>query len=65
MLFFPAEDPTFSLLVTFASYIIILIMRPFYEIFFGNFGDEHRRKSNDHHNYGFSGAIFATGLLLT
>ena len=29
ILFFPAEDPTFSLLATFAAYIITLIMRPF------------------------------------
>ena len=37
MLFFPAEDPTFSLLATFAAYIITLIMRPFGGAFFGNF----------------------------
>ena len=42
--FFPAEDPTFSLLATFAAYIITLIMRPFGGTFFGNFGDKHGRR---------------------
>ena len=37
-LFFPAEDPTFSLLATFAAYIITLIMRPFGGAFFGILG---------------------------
>ncbi len=43
-LFFPAEDATFSLLATFAAYIITLIMRPFGGAFFGNYGDKHGRK---------------------
>jgi len=66
ILFFPAEDPTFSLLATFAAYIITLIMRPFGGAFFGNFGDKHgRRKVMIITIMGFSGATFATGLLPT
>jgi len=34
LLFFSAEDSTFSLLATFIAYIIILIMRPFGDAFF-------------------------------
>jgi len=65
-LFFPAEDTTFSLLATFAAYIITLIMRPFGGAFFGNFGDKHgRRKAMIITIMGFSGATFATGLLPT
>lgn len=66
ILFFPAEDPTFSLLATFAAYIITLIMRPFGGAFFGNFGDKHgRKKAMIITIMGFSGATFATGLLPT
>ncbi len=65
-LFFPDEDPTFSLLATFAAYIITLIMRPFGGAFFGNFGDKHgRKKSMIITIMGFSTATFATGLLPT
>ncbi|HSB83509.1 MAG TPA: MFS transporter [Nitrosarchaeum sp.] len=65
-LFFPAEDPTFSLLATFAAYIITLIMRPFGGAFFGNFGDKHgRKKAMMITIVGFSAATFATGLLPT
>ncbi|WP_420544647.1 MFS transporter [Nitrosopumilus sp.] len=65
-LFFPAEDPTFSLLTTFAAYIITLIMRPFGGAFFGNFGDKHgRKKAMIITIMGFSAATFATGLLPT
>ncbi len=65
-LFFPAEDPTFSLLATFAAYIITLIMRPFGGAFFGNFGDKHgRKKAMIITILGFSAATFATGLLPT
>ena len=61
-LFFPAEDPTFSLLATFAAYIITLIMRPFGGAFFGNFEDNHgRKKAMIITIRGFSGATFATG----
>ena len=66
VLFFPAEDPTFSLLATFAAYIITLIMRPFGGAFFGNFGDKHgRKKAMIITIMGFSAATFATGLLPT
>ncbi len=66
ILFFPAEDPTFSLLATFAAYIITLIMRPFGGAFFGNFGDKRgRKKAMIVTIMGFSGATFATGLLPT
>ena len=66
ILFFPAEDPTFSLLATFAAYMITLIMRPFGGAFFGNFGDKHgRKKAMIITIMGFSGATFATGLLPT
>ena len=66
ILFFPAEDPTFSLLATFAAYIITLIMRPFGGAFFGNFGDKHgRKKAMIITIMGFSLATFATGLLPT
>lgn len=66
ILFFPAEDTTFSLLATFAAYVITLIMRPFGGAFFGNFGDTHgRRKAMIITIMGFSGATFATGLLPT
>ena len=66
ILFFPAEDPIFSLLATFAAYIITLIMRPFGGAFFGNFGDKHgRKKAMIITIMGFSGATFATGLLPT
>ena len=65
-LFFPAEDSTFSLLATFAAYIITLIMRPFGGAFFGNFGDKHgRKKAMIITILGFSAATFATGLLPT
>lgn len=65
-LFFPAEDPTFSLLATFAAYIITLIMRPFGGAFFGNYGDKNgRKKAMIITIMGFAGATFATGLLPT
>ena len=65
-LFFPAEDATFSLLATFAAYIITLIMRPFGGAFFGNYGDKHgRKKAMIITIMGFAVATFATGLLPT
>ncbi|MBI5133343.1 MAG: MFS transporter, partial [Thaumarchaeota archaeon] len=65
-LFFPSEDPTFSLLATFATYIITLIMRPVGGALFGSFGDRHgRKKAMIITIMGFSIATFATGLLPT
>lgn len=65
-LFFPSEDPTFSLLATFATYIITLVMRPVGGALFGSFGDRHgRKKAMIITIMGFSIATFATGLLPT
>ncbi|MGH9877966.1 MAG: MFS transporter [Nitrososphaerales archaeon] len=65
-LFFPHEDPTLSLLATFATYVITLIMRPVGGAFFGSFGDRHgRKKAMIITIMGFSIATFATGLLPT
>lgn len=65
-LFFPHEDPTLSLLATFATYVITLIMRPIGGAFFGSFGDRHgRKKAMIITILGFSIATFATGLLPT
>lgn len=64
--FFPSEDPTFSLLVTFATYVITLIMRPVGGALFGSLGDRHgRKKPMIITIMGFSIATFATGLLPT
>src|SRR5215510_10480663 len=43
-LFFPTMDPTLSLLATFATYTVALIMRPLGGALFGSFGDRHGRK---------------------
>jgi len=65
-LFFPSDDPTLSLLATFATYVITLIMRPVGGAFFGSFGDRHgRKKAMIITIMGFSIATFATGLLPT
>ncbi|HLE34915.1 MAG TPA: MFS transporter [Nitrososphaerales archaeon] len=65
-LFFPNQDPTLSLLATFATYVITLIMRPVGGAFFGSFGDRHgRKKAMIITIMGFSIATFATGLLPT
>ncbi len=65
-LFFPSDDPTFSLVAIFATYIITLIMRPFGGAFFGNLGDKFgRKKPMVITIMGFSLATFATGLLPT
>jgi len=65
-LFFPHEDPTLSLLATFATYVITLIMRPVGGAVFGSFGDRHgRKKAMIITIMGFSIATFATGLLPT
>ena len=44
-LFFPTQDPTLSLLATFATYTVALIMRPLGGALFGSFGDRHGRKN--------------------
>lgn len=65
-LFFPSEDPALSLLATFATYVVTLIMRPVGGAFFGSFGDRHgRKKAMIITIMGFSIATFATGLLPT
>jgi len=65
-LFFPSQDPTLSLLATFATYIITLIMRPVGGALFGSFGDRHgRKKAMIITIMGFSVATFTTGLLPT
>lgn len=65
-LFFPSEDPTVSLLATFATYVVTLIMRPVGGALFGSFGDRHgRKKAMIITIMGFSIATFATGLLPT
>jgi MFS transporter, MHS family, proline/betaine transporter len=42
--FFPAGNDTASLLLTFASFGVTFVMRPFGAIVIGNFGDRHGRK---------------------
>jgi len=65
-LFFPSEDPVFSILATFASYTVTLIMRPLGSILFGIYGDKFgRKKSMIITILGFSIATFAVGLLPT
>jgi len=65
-LFFPSEDPALSLLATFATYVVTLIMRPVGGAFFGSFGDRHgRKKAMIITIMGFSITTFATGLLPT
>jgi MFS transporter, MHS family, proline/betaine transporter len=65
-LFFPSTDPTVSLLATFATYIVALVMRPVGGAIFGNFGDRHgRKKAMIITILGFSAITFLTGLLPT
>lgn len=65
-LFFPSQDPVFSILATFASYIVTLIMRPLGSVIFGIYGDKFgRKKSMIITILGFSVATFAVGLLPT
>jgi len=65
-LFFPSNDPSLSLLATFATYVVTLIMRPVGGAFFGNFGDKHGRKNAMIITItGFSLVTFFTGLLPT
>lgn len=63
-LFFPSQDPVFSILATFASYTVTLIMRPLGSVIFGIYGDKFgRKKSMIITILGFSVATFAVGLL--
>ena len=65
-LFFPSQDPVFSILATFASYTVTLIMRPLGSVIFGIYGDKFgRKKSMIITILGFSVATFAVGLLPT
>jgi len=65
-IFFPSEDPIISLLGTYASYSITLIMRPLGAAIFGIYGDKFgRKKSMIITILGFSIATFVTGLLPT
>lgn len=65
-LFFPSENPAFSIIATFASYTVTLIMRPLGSVIFGIYGDKFgRKKSMIITILGFSVATFAVGLLPT
>lgn len=65
-LFLPSNNPTLSLLATFAIYTITLVMRPVGGAIFGNFGDKHgRKKAMVITIVGFSTITFLTGLLPT
>ena len=65
-LFFPSENPVFSIMATFASYTITLIMRPLGSVIFGIYGDKFgRKRSMIITILGFSVATFAVGLLPT
>jgi MFS transporter, MHS family, proline/betaine transporter len=65
-LFFFSDDPTLSLLATFATYVVALVMRPVGGAVFGNFGDKYgRKKTMVITIMGFSIVTFVTGLLPT
>jgi MFS family permease len=65
-LFFPSNDPVFSIIATFASYTVTLIMRPLGSVIFGIYGDKFgRKKSMIITILGFSIATFSVGLLPT
>jgi len=65
-LFFPSTNEVYSLLATFAAYVVTLVMRPIGGAFFGNFGDKiGRKKIMMITIMGFSIGTFATGLLPT
>ncbi|WKT57400.1 MFS transporter [Candidatus Nitrosotenuis chungbukensis] len=65
-LFFPSDNPVFSIMATFASYTITLIMRPLGSVIFGIYGDKFGRKRSMMITIlGFSVATFAIGLLPT
>lgn len=63
-LFFPAEDQKLSLLATFATYAITLVVRPLGGALFGVIGDRlGRKRAMIITIIGFSIATFSTGLL--
>lgn len=65
-LFFPAEDLKLSLLATFATYAITLVVRPLGGALFGIIGDKvGRKRAMIITIIGFSIATFSTGLLPT
>jgi len=65
-LLFPTRDPTLSLLATFATYTVALIMRPLGGALFGSLGDRHGRKNAMMVTVtGISAITFLTGLLPT
>lgn len=65
-LFFPSNNPIFSMIATFASYTVTLIMRPLGSVIFGIYGDKFgRKKSMIITILGFSIATFSVGLLPT
>src|SRR5574337_1712178 len=65
-LFFPTNDQRLSLLATFATYAVTLVVRPLGGGLFGAFGDKvGRKKAMVVTIIGFSIATFATGLLPT
>jgi MHS family proline/betaine transporter-like MFS transporter len=43
--FFPSDDPTFSLLLTYAGFGVTFFIRPLGAVVLGNFADKHGRKS--------------------
>lgn len=65
-LFFPSENPVFSIIATFASYTVTLIMRPLGSVIFGIYGDKFgRKRAMIITILGFSVATFTVGLLPT
>lgn len=65
-LFFPSENSVFSIIATFATYTVTLIMRPLGSVIFGIYGDRFgRKKSLLITILGFSVATFSVGLLPT
>jgi len=65
-LFFPSENQVFSIIATFASYTVTLIMRPLGSVIFGIYGDKFgRKKAMVITILGFSVATFSVGLLPT
>lgn len=65
-MFFPSENPIFSILATFATYTVTLIMRPLGGAIFGIYGDKFgRKKAMVITIMGFSLATFSIGLLPT